>query len=49
MVTSQNLQKEAKNVFALTKTSQDTEIVQNYIFDMLLWYNKAIIYMEPIF
>ena len=35
--------KGAKNVFTLAKISQDREIVQNWIFDMLLQYNKAMI------
>ena len=43
MVTDKNSQKEAKNVFMPAKISQVREIVQNQIFDMLFWYNKAMI------
>ena len=43
IVTNQNPPKGAKNVFTPAKISQVREIVQNYIFDMLLWYNKAMI------
>ena len=43
MVTGQNRGKGEKNVFTSAKISQDTETVQNLIFDMLLSYNKAMI------
>ena len=43
MVTNKNSQKGSKNVFMPAKISQVREIVQNQIFDMLLWYNKAMI------
>ena len=43
MLTSEYPQKGVKNVFHLAKISQNREIVQNWVFDMLLRYNKAII------
>ena len=43
MVTKQNPQKGAKNVFTPAKISHVGEIVQIYIFDMLLGYSKAMI------
>ena len=43
MVTDQNPRKRAKNVFTPDKIFQDREIMQNYIFDMLLLYNNVMI------
>ena len=43
MVTNRNAREGAQNVFTPVKISQVIEIVQNVIFDMLLWYNKAMI------